>query len=436
MGSVAGSIGRLAQLARSETRRTLTNSLIGLLLSFGCGVLSARLLGPADRGVLSLTLVVTTTAAMVAALGSNVALRVAANADPRMLVRGYVQVSAMLLVLQAVLASSGMVLLYAILEPRTPLPVLVAWGVAVGLSAFVAQQTLDGLNSTGRTATSALAGASGSAATLVVLTLATLLNAGLEASLLGYVVGFVVCTAHAMLAYRRSGPTIVEASGQRGGGFDLVRRGMPLLGLNLGQALALKLDQLVVGALSGPAAAGIYAVAAAHALPTQASSFSIGQIVLHRSARGTLTRVGLAQFLGLGAGLAIVACLLVWLLAPWLVPAVFGAGFRSSVDVLRVLMLGQIALVPYLICSRVVAGRGQSLLASLSGIGLLLLLGGLLGLLTPRNGPVGAAWAVTLAFTLAAVVMVVATVLTSSPGRTLDATPTPPGALEKSVELA
>lgn len=414
---------RLAMLSRSETSRTLVNSLLALLLSFGCGVITARLLGPSDRGILSLILVVTTTTALIAALGSNVAVRVGSGVGSSRLMLSYARVSAVLTLLQVALSGGFVLLLFWIVRPQVALPPLLALSLLVGLSAFVAQQAFDALNAVGRSGSSAFAKAVGAMATFVVLGVSVVLKAGLYVSLLSYAIGFIVSSAYSLMAYGRHGALSDERVDH--GASKLIRRGVPLLGLNLGQALALKLDQLAVGILAGPSAAGLYVVAAAHAMPSQASSFAISQVVLHRAARRMLTASELVRFLALGTGVALVGSAGIWLLAPWFVPFVFGEEFRASVDILRILMIGQIFLAPYLLCSRVVMGRGHTRLASLSGVGLAALLGGLLVVLTPMYGPVGAAWATTIAFTVAAFLMMLATALSSARSSPLTTVPAP-----------
>lgn len=414
----------LGRLFRGETRRTLSNSLVALIFSFGCGVVSARLLGPVDRGILTLTLLIAATSALIAALGSNVAIRVYLGSNRRAQMRAYVTLSALLVLVQGGLVTGAMVVMCLALGLRASISSLVGWGLVVGLTAFVAQQALDALNAVGRTATSALANALGSVVTMMILIVAFVLDLGLWAAMFSYSVGATVTTVHAVLAYRRD--TSQATSGVGGSRSFLVRRGIGFLGMNLGQALALKLDHYAVGFFSGAAATGIYGVAAAHAAPTQVSSFAIGQVVLHQASQGTLSRRRLAQYLSVASGIAAAVAVAAWFIAPWFIPFVFGPEFGGAVPVLRVLMVGQIALAPYLISTRVLAGAGQSRLASASGIGLLVLLGTALVVLTPRFGPIGAAWATTSSLLVASIVMIGAAIVRHSSRR--------PGA-GRSVEL-
>lgn len=414
--------GPLRSALRSETRRSVSNSLVGLVFSFGSGVLSARLLGPADRGVLTLTLAIVTTAGVVSSLGSTVALRVHLGSDRRASIRAYLRLSLLLSLLQALLVTAAVLVLVRLLHTGRPVLPVVVWGALVGLSTFAAQQAFDALNAIGRIGTSALANGLGAAVTLVVLVVATRLHLGLLVALLGYAAGAAVAAGLAVTAFRRD-PVARSLDDGPGSPAFLLTRGVRLLSLNLGQALALKLDHYVVGYFSGAAATGIYAVAAAHVAPTQVSSMAVGQIGLHAASQRTLSAQRLVRLLLLSTGMAAAAGVLVWTVTPWFIPLVFGEDFRASVPVVRVLALGQVALAPYLLASRVLAGRGRSLLASASGLVLLGALAVALLLLTPAYGPVGAAWATTSGFAAASLWTVGALVLGSraTPDRGYDA---------------
>lgn len=392
------------QLWGGRAATTLRNSLLALMFAFGCGIISARMLGPADRGVLSLTLALTATCAVVSALGSNVALRVHLRAEGPPLLRGYLRLSSGLLLLQTGLVVTSTWVLLTLLHVRFTGPIL-ACAIALGVALFGAQQTLDALNALGATGTSALVNAGGSAATLVVLGLAWREDLGLLTALGAYAAGGGVAIGVGLVLIRRSVPR-GGAAPRRGDGKFLVRNGFRVLGHNLGPALAFKLDQYAVGALSGPYAAGLYAVAAAHVAPAQVASNALGQAAMAQTSASGLT--GVRRLVGAAVALAGSVAVLVWVLSPWFIPLLFGPEFRSSVPVLRVLMVGQVVLAPYLVISRALAGLGAVRAASTCGVVLFVSLAVTLLAVVPHFGAVGAAWSTVIAF---GVTSLVATVL-------------------------
>lgn len=381
-----------------ESTRTIRNSLLGVLFGFGCGVISAHMLGPRDRGALALLITTVGLSGFLAGLGSSVALRVDLLRDPRVQLRAYAELSVLLAGLQAVLVAAAILALgFAGLVRRNSI-LLTLTGVLLGLACFAAQQVLDALNAIGWSSGAALLNSLGSLATMVVLLVVWRSNLGLVAAMAAYAAGFSVVALAGWLLHGSHAVGVPAPDPVLRDRRVLVRRGVPLLGLNLGQAIAFRVDHYFVGAFAGVAATGIYSVAAAHVAPSQVASNSIGQVAFREAARANLSNQKLTAMVLAAMGLAIACAAGLWVVAPWFIPAVFGPAFVTSVPLIRVLMVGQIVLAPYLVLSRAFTGRGSALISSGSGLVLFVLLSLSLAVLTPRYGAVGAAWASVLAF--------------------------------------
>ncbi|WP_375423622.1 lipopolysaccharide biosynthesis protein [uncultured Friedmanniella sp.] len=400
---------RLSTSAR-DASHTVRNSLLGVVFGFGGGVLSAHLLGPHDRGTLALLVTTVGITGFLASLGSNVALRVGLLRDPRIQLRPYVELSLLLSGVQAVLVVAAVVLLGSLIDLDQHRRLgLVAAAVGLGLTYFASQQVLDSLNAIGWPSGSAMLNSVGTLVTCLLLLVAWWLRQGLYAAVGAYAGGFVVVVVLGVLLHRTHAAAVPVPDPQLASRSVFVRRGLPMLGLNLSQALAFRLDRYFVGASAGAAATGMYAVAAAHVAPSQVASNSIGQVASRDAARDDLPDRRLAAMALAATLLAAAAAVVLWLLSPWFVPTVFGREFAASVPLVRVLMLGQVVLAPYLVLCRAFTGRGLGLVSSASGVLLLVLLTVALAVLTPGYGALGAAWATVLAFGLSSLALALLT---------------------------
>lgn len=381
-----------------ESSRTIRNSLLGVVFGFGCGIISARMLGPHDRGALALLITTVGLCGFVSGLGTSVALRVYLMRDPRIQVRSYAHLSVGLAVLQAAVVAGAILALGDLvgLDRNQMRPVLIG-GILLGVSCFAAQQVMDAFNAIGWPSLSALLNSMGSLMTLVVLLVTWRSHGGLLSALTAYALGFAAIAVVGLMLYAQHATQVPVADPGVRDHLLLVRRGIPLLGLNLGQSLAFKLDHYFVGAFVGVAAAGVYSVAAAHVAPSQVSSNSIGQVAFRDAAQDNLPNRKLLWMVFAAMSVAGGCAVALWVAAPWFIPTVFGQAFQGSVPLIRILMIGQLVLAPYLILSRAFTGRGSPLISSGSGILLLVLLSGSLAVLTPRYGATGAAWASVLA---------------------------------------
>lgn len=187
---------------------------------------------------------------------------------------------------------------------------------------------------------------------------------------------------------------------------QMLRRSWPLMASAITATIYLKIDQIMLGGMAGPEDVGIYAAASQLSevwwflpLMLMASLFP-SLINLRRDDRLAYDeRLG-SIFSGLGwFGVALAA--VVALSATWLVRIVFGAGFEESAGVLRIhvwampFLFMRAALSKWIIIEKVYivslithgAGAITNVLLNLA--------------LIPRFGPIGAAYATVISYSVA-----------------------------------
>ncbi|OLF08244.1 lipopolysaccharide biosynthesis protein, partial [Actinophytocola xanthii] len=145
----------------------------------------------------------------------------------------------------------------------------------------------------------------------------------------------------------------------------LVARGAPVLGLTLGLAVALRADRYVLGALAGPAAVGVYSLAATLSEVSRVVPQAVGQFFVHHVALGgrLLARWVALPVVAAGAGGVVVAAL-GWVL----VVPVFGVPFEQARELLPVLVVAEACFAPYAVASRGLIGGGRTRSAGALGL--------------------------------------------------------------------
>jgi len=378
----------LARL-RGEAGTTLVRSFLTLGLGFVSGILSARQLSVEDRGGVALLLTTFTLASLSLALGTNIALRVYLPADPRVTLAVFAKTSAALAI-PIMAVSVGVALLVRERLPHTSVVALAVVSALGALSAFSAQQSIDVVNALGHPSKAALFAGVGAAVNAAGLVITWLVAPSLTNVLAVYCLGWVTTTV-IVLVWHRSTSTAAPAA-EPGGSRFLLLRGVQLLGVNLGQALALRLDQYFIGATGDMVGLGHYSVAAAHNAVGQTAGNAYGQIGMRDAAHGRLTAGRARQLMASSIAASALIAIALWLATPIVIPLLFGAAYEPSVALVRILAIGQVALAPFLIMTKMLAGLGRIKLASGSGWLLLGLLALTLAVAVPRFGVWGAAW--------------------------------------------
>lgn len=176
---------------------------------------------------------------------------------------------------------------------------------------------------------------------------------------------------------------------------------------NLLLLLNLRLDFLILGALTGPAVVGVYAVASKYAELLRLPSLGLHFVLYPRYARDPADEASrhAGSLLPVVAIFGIAAAVPLWFLAPYVLPAVFGEAFRAAVQPARILVVGLSlatvagVIVPFLY------GRGRPGLYSVAMGAGLLVTAALDFALVPRLHERGAAIASTVAYLVTSIVL-------------------------------
>lgn len=389
------------------SRAALTTgwSIVGVGASVVTGVATARLLGPEDRGILAITLTVTGFMTLVGALGTNLAVRRLLPNNPVPIRSALVGLSAiMLLPLAALFAATSVVLGLVFNSVFFDAGIIIAV-VVYGLLAFLLNQALDLLNAQGDIVASARVNSIGSIACAVLVVIVWAIGLDLLVVIYCYSATTLI---RVLLALPRIGSIVRPFAEARSRAGVLLSSGLQLMGMNVGQVAAQSAGQIVVGAAGSVAEAGQFAVATTPASILRLPAAAVGQGAFYDAARsGLTTRVVVTRVLQVEAVLLPPAALL-WLLADWLVPLLYGSEYSAAVPILRILILAELAFAPFLVLSRVVAASGSPWAASASGlVGSFVLVGTALMML-PIGAGVAVAWASVIAYVVMSGVALVA----------------------------
>jgi O-antigen/teichoic acid export membrane protein len=170
-----------------------------------------------------------------------------------------------------------------------------------------------------------------------------------------------------------------------------------------------RLDQWLLGAISGPRELGLYSVAVAWAealwyLPTALAYVQRPDLVRARAEEARRRAVAVFRAAAVVTG---AAALVMIVAAPVLCVTIFGSDFRGSIDDLRVLVAGAFGMMALKLFGSALVARGYPGLQSLAiGAGFACTVA-LDVILIPPFGGLGAALASTLAYTAAGIVVAV-----------------------------
>ncbi len=169
---------------------------------------------------------------------------------------------------------------------------------------------------------------------------------------------------------------------------------------NMISLLNYRLDFVILGALSGAAVLGTYAVASKLAELLRLPSQSLYWVLYPRFAQQTEVEAeSRARQLIPRAGLFVAACAIpLALVAGVIVPGIYGDAFRPAIIPTQILLLGVSAEGVAGVITAFLYGRGRPGLNSLATGGGLVVTVVLDLLLIPRFGAVGAAWASAAAY--------------------------------------
>jgi O-antigen/teichoic acid export membrane protein len=241
---------------------------------------------------------------------------------------------------------------------------------------------------------------------LILITIFALVGALTIAAAAWFTHGVAVLATLLLLpVYRLRG----KGSGHRKGSEPRLTRFVVRYGLvtwmgTVGGVLVTRLDQVLLTPLAGPRELGYYAVAVSVAEVPLVALLAISDVVFTASAdRGNsdlVARASRATILG-----SVPLCIAGVLLAPLVVPPIFGSGFEPSVRMTQVLFVATIPNAIALVLTSGLLAAGRPGFASRAQLTAAAVTVTALLLLVPPLGAIGAAYASLLAYATAAILV-------------------------------
>ncbi|MHC1778060.1 MAG: polysaccharide biosynthesis C-terminal domain-containing protein [Lentimicrobium sp.] len=172
-----------------------------------------------------------------------------------------------------------------------------------------------------------------------------------------------------------------------------------------------RIDILLLKALSTPAEVGIYSLGVSVAELLWQVPLAISVVVMSRSANATDQTVmnqSTARLLRISMVFGLIISTFIVLLAPWVVPLVFGEKFRDSILVMQTILPGILMVIFFRILSGQLSGMGRPEVALKAFIPALVLNVVLNYLWIPNYGANGAVMATNISYTLGSVIYLIA----------------------------
>ena len=355
------------------------------------GILTARLLGPSGKGVLALAFVWAALVVQFADMGVSQALTYFASRWPEQRSDLWGK-SIALTVGQSIIVLPMAALGAAVLVEASPALSAIFVALASVPPTLLLGYQLSLLRGQGRFKLfNAIRLAQAIAWTAAVLTFFGLSNPSPIGLLVCFLLTIVGASVAAAVALRRSDlKPVVNSEGLS----PVLKYGLLVWIAGLGYQTNFRIDQFVLGATVSAADLGQYAAAVGLASLLTVISMGLAVVILPNIARARpedQTKLGLHYWL-LGVTLMVIGAAVLWILAPILVPRLLGASFAPSVRLLRILVVGQIALGSTQIIHEIARGQHRLRLpAIVESVGAVFTVG-LLLFAIPQWGTVGAAW--------------------------------------------
>lgn len=363
---------------RDDGRKILavaTGSVSQVALSAAAALLTTLFLPVSDRGRYILLITVLAVSAPLAGLGSNVGLRRerARHVDPGLLESAYLRLTFVSSVLHGLIAP---VIVWAVTGKEIPRNATEAAAVVLlGVTYTLSWQSVEFWYARQRFTTGAVYASLHALAALVAASWAAASSSLVQILWVQAGTALLVQVAQgthirrARMAAQSSGLSRVPMAA------SLIRAGAPSLVMTVGMSLTFRLDQLILGAASGPQAVAVYALAGSFAELPRFIPAAFGQVANGHAAQ-TTRRLPLRPYL-LPSGL--LTCL-----------AAAGAGalgvvvmtnidpaYRDSILPLLVLLVAEVVLIPYSIVVRIILGGGLVQLSAWIGVVAIVLSGSL-----------------------------------------------------------
>lgn len=331
------------------------------------GLVATRVLTPSDRGLMVLGITIGGISGLAGGLGSGAAFRAGLpnTRARRSLVCAFTWCSLGGVVLAVVTAVAGTAASAAWIDPGLRSPAFLCATAVCAAGQVLLTQVTDGWFADGRLRRGALAAAAMSLGGLTGVLAAAPGSPSAPVLLAAQGTGILAVGLFEVVGLRRAG-LLRLSQPERGRIGELLRRGAPALGLTVGFAVVLRADRYCLGVVAGPAAVGIYSLAATLSEASRLLPAAAGQVYLRD------TSVGLgASRLGGATRFAICAAAaggMVVVVAGWaLVVPVFGPEFAAALPLLPVLAVAEVCLAPFSVASRGLLGGGWTGAAGVLG---------------------------------------------------------------------
>jgi len=355
---------RAEAAAGSHMNQRDTRSVIGVTMAAGSnaavaalfGIVTARTLGPGGQGALTAVTTAVAIVVVAATLGTGASMRLRSVPEPaRADVRAFVGLSLLL----APIGGAVGCLVVAATQPHTASTAMLVATFFLGAASFVARQAAELVQVFSRPGASIVSAAVGILGQLIFFgAIALTGHASLELAVVSGIVGATVQTAFAIATIRSHHPPL-QPSMSPALWRELVAHGSPTVGYGLGLITMQRVDRLILVALGGPVAGGLYAVAATMAEVARLSSTAIGQLLFVRTSASGSVGPSTRRIYRVGVAIQAVTLTATGIAAPVLVPAFFGEDYVSAVPLLRGLVVAEFLLGLALMDSRILLGLGR-----------------------------------------------------------------------------
>lgn len=375
------------------TARTTTYQIVSNSTAAAAAVVTARHLGATGRGVLVLFLAVGSLALLVCSLGVNTSGRLLLVDSERPVALGdFLGLCAALSTVQSVVCAVLGAVLLPLAHVHVDITDVLLLGL-LGVGLFGQYLVAEAVNAYGRISTAAAIQAVGGVAQLgAVLALAAVEVHTPEPFLVVIAAGSLLQVALFLVVLGRLGLGLRPGC-DRQSWWRLVHDGLPGVAVNLGTVLTFRIDRYLVGLFLGPAAVGVYSVAATVPELLRLPTIALGEPIFYRLASGSarlndFRRSRTICLLSVAGLAAVVAAL-----APFAVRIVFGPEYSSAVTPLRILLLGEVGIAVYYLDGSSLFGLGRLSDVAIAAIAGLVIVTAADLVLVPAWGIAGAAWA-------------------------------------------
>jgi acetyltransferase-like isoleucine patch superfamily enzyme/O-antigen/teichoic acid export membrane protein len=350
---------------------TLGASTLQALLSSVSALIATRYLGAGQRGLVVLGMTIASIFGLVAGSGTGSAYRLLLpSRDPqrrRRLAIAFTWCSLLGTVAVVPAAMLATKLSAPMIDPGLGTPhFLLATGVYTAASVALIQ-IVEARFADGQFRRGGIAGGTMALGGLIGVITALRHDSSAALALFGQGAGILAGAAVEVWALRRD--RLVDFGVPAPGELSaLWRRGAPALGLTIGSVLAFRADRYVLGAFAGPAAVGVYSLAATLGEVPRLLYTPVAQWFQRQAALGR-RHAPLAKAILLACGIAAVVAMPIAAVGWLLIVPVFGSDFASARALLLVLLGAEILFAPYLVAARGLLGRGWIKTAGALGLG-------------------------------------------------------------------